>query len=384
MAAKNESLEKQAQNVTAEFVSSLGLTDITLGSLFLYGRYAAVPLTATQLPSSGYAVVDVGLLLCAAALVGKIISLAIAFVMAGVEAGIERVLYREELLSALMAARPNMSEADAKRRPLASAMAFARAADPPTEKLLKQIENQSVLAYGAALLSLLFATGYRGVTAGLVPAVLLILFAVAFLALGFFQQVDYFVQAIEFLKTAETGGGTNMTETIRIHVDTTGEIGVSDAARFLLALNALHVAVMLTDEEHKTKLAAELKTLELPTIDILNPAIQDDKVFGALAAVNSLAPQQAADALEFVKLRSGSLSGAVREVWRKVFGNLATMTATLPSLLPGQDGKAFVTAVAQVQGSAGDASEFRRTAMIAGANFRVALQNMNATGVETT
>jgi hypothetical protein len=383
MPEKDGSIEKQAEGVASEFLSSLGLTDIILGSLFLYGRYAAAPFTEKELPSSGHAVVDVALLLCAAALTGKVITLGVALVMAGMEAVLERSFFRDELRIALLQAKPDRSLEDAVRRPLQSAVALARLTHQPTARLLDRIENQAIIAYGAALLAMFFAAASSPVVSSVVPPWTLVVTAVVFAALGFFQQADYFIQSIEFLKTlAPTDGSTPMANSMTITVQTKGKISVNDAARFLLALNALHIAAALTDDQRGDELAEALRKTDLPHLDAVDTDADDEVIFRALASVNSATPENVVGALEIVKLQSGSLSSAVREILGAIFGRLKALSVSLASLRPQHDAADFEKAVVNLENEAADPVVFRRVAFIAGANARAALAKMEATAVK--
>jgi len=390
MAESEESLEKQAEGLASEFVSSLGLTDIILGSLFLYGRYAYAPLTSRELPTTGHAIVDVALLTCAAALVGKTLTLMVAFLMGGIEALLER-LFKTELTAALARAQPTLGSPEIVKRPLQSAAALARAESAVVSKHLQRIENQAILSYGASFLAIAFAIQAQGVAAVLIASWVLWLVALGLIVLGFLQQADYFAQAIEFLKTIDSRPQVrecardcregDMADTIAFTVDTNETVNTNDAARFLLALNALHVAAMLTDPNQHGSLEASLNDVQLPSLEHVDSEIYDHDLFAALAAINSVLPEQAAGSLELTKLRTGSLSGIVREIFGHVFGRLSKLAAALPNLRPHGTSAAFESVVRNMENDAPNATLFRKTAFIAGANARVALAKMGATAL---
>ena len=77
-----ETVAQDAKGVAESFVRILGLGDIILGALALYWVWLAFPGVGPRLPGTGYEFVDVALLGCAAALVGKVVSLAATLVMA--------------------------------------------------------------------------------------------------------------------------------------------------------------------------------------------------------------------------------------------------------------------------------------------------------------
>ena len=66
------STSERVESLATSFVGALGLLDLILGSLTLYwARLWSGPEIAKLFPSTGFPFVDVALLACAAALVGK-------------------------------------------------------------------------------------------------------------------------------------------------------------------------------------------------------------------------------------------------------------------------------------------------------------------------
>ncbi|HEX7941947.1 MAG TPA: hypothetical protein VF488_09065, partial [Gemmatimonadaceae bacterium] len=166
---------KDARGVVEEFVGVLVLVDIVLGGLTLYWARLAIPDAARQLPGTGYQVVDVALLACAAAIVGKLVSLlargvtAVVFlrVAAGQDgpfAGIGAALLDYRKTAENGARGVAELERWGKERSwrehwgelLGSAVAHLATADPRAAERLERERSTAAFTYGVAVLVILF------------------------------------------------------------------------------------------------------------------------------------------------------------------------------------------------------------------------------------
>ncbi|HEX6536755.1 MAG TPA: hypothetical protein VF041_19365 [Gemmatimonadaceae bacterium] len=166
---------KDAKGVVEEFVGVLVLVDIVLGALALYWARLAFPDAGRELPGTGYPFVDVALLACAAAIVGKMVSL----VAGGVAA---LVLLRAAAppdgpfarMSEALAHYLRVAESDAPALAhltdwttakswkdhwaeiLGGAAAHLASASPAAAARLERERSTAELTYGVAVLVLLF------------------------------------------------------------------------------------------------------------------------------------------------------------------------------------------------------------------------------------
>jgi hypothetical protein len=96
----------EPKGAAEQLIGALGLTELILGSLALYGmrRYMTPSVLTQQFPSSGFDWADVALLACGAAVLGKVVTLFSWIVMAGVYrevAGRNFLKYRSRLIGGL-------------------------------------------------------------------------------------------------------------------------------------------------------------------------------------------------------------------------------------------------------------------------------------------
>lgn len=205
MSGEAQTLEKPAESIASDFVASLGLTEIVLGSLALYCHYlSAKGAAAAALPPTGHEVVDIALLVCAASLVGKILTLIIALLMAPANRALRLLKYAKELRPALANYWSvfGLSGGPPGRRQLETAIAAIRSESPAKGKILDSIRNHVVIAYGAALLGFLYAGPLSSVLSPHSSTRPVHLAASALLLLGLLQQADLFGQVIAFLNVA--------------------------------------------------------------------------------------------------------------------------------------------------------------------------------------
>ncbi len=92
MADEQKDVTDEAKGFSHDIVNSLGLVEIILGGVGFYGLWLSQKNNISELfPSIGVTVVDVGLQLFVAALIGEIICLLVAFPTAIVEIWIEKL-----------------------------------------------------------------------------------------------------------------------------------------------------------------------------------------------------------------------------------------------------------------------------------------------------
>jgi hypothetical protein len=184
-------LTEQAKQVTTDFVNMLGLQELIFGGISLYLFWLRNPsAAASQFPSTGASYLDVPLLACAAAFVGKLLSFVIAVVMAIVaksfrhrwaycDLDIELIEYRKKLGNAKALDAHDHTDL---------ALAYVVRAWPERQAYFERIKAKSSFAYGCVILAVLaiwstkVGSDFRG---------WFIAAASGFLVLGILQQFDY-------------------------------------------------------------------------------------------------------------------------------------------------------------------------------------------------
>ena len=162
-----ESVAQDVRGLAEGFVRILGLGDIIFGALALYWGRLAFPCIGRRLPGTGYEFVDVALLACAAALVGKVVALAATLAMAQVwrmAARRSRPTFlglRNALAEYLVAIEPGTDHASAVRAApwhavLADATAHAVGEAPRERAALDREMAGAEFTYGATLLLVLY------------------------------------------------------------------------------------------------------------------------------------------------------------------------------------------------------------------------------------
>ena len=191
----------EAKGVPERFVQSLGLVELILGGVALYGLglwYGAE--TARLFPRTGVSFVDVGLLAFAAALLGKLLCLFVAVAMAftRLAARLGRWQYYKQLEGAVCAylrvTKPDELPAKLGREKIdliELTSYYVVLADPNQRAYFDQMRTRAIVAYSAALLALPYLSYLAREGA---PRSMLILGAAGalmFLLLGFLEQQDY-------------------------------------------------------------------------------------------------------------------------------------------------------------------------------------------------
>lgn len=225
MPEKDESgVAGEAKSVAGDFIQSLGLLELILGGVGLYGLWLWYGEQATRLfPSTGTTFIDIGLLAFAAALVGKLICLVVAVLMGllwtiikatdvlNYYANLTNALLKYHGVADLNALDAKLGQTDADVRGLASY--YVVLADPKQQVYLERIQTKAIVAYSVWILSLLYvpylyragapSTMWGGAIAG----------TFLFLFLGLAEQHDYLKTLAERLLGVQTAkpshGSTN-------------------------------------------------------------------------------------------------------------------------------------------------------------------------------
>lgn len=196
---KAEDAATEAKGLAEQFLQTLGLVDLIIGALLLY----LLRLWAGTMPhvfeSTGYPWVDVALLACAAAFVGKIVSFS-----ADLFAGLRDFLRSEESYTRLNNAIANFRTVSDDHSsidgadPIDLASRYVANANPRLEAELEALYNATTIAYSVSFLAILYGIYFgskKAELADLGPPVLLVIIpialAVGFVIYGLFKQRDY-------------------------------------------------------------------------------------------------------------------------------------------------------------------------------------------------
>jgi hypothetical protein len=200
-AEKPEDAATEAKGMAEQFVQTLGLVDLIIGALILYWMrlWFGTKLGAI-LPSSGYPWLDIALLACAAAFVGKVVSL-----LANLAAAFRDQLRNKtkgdykRLVDALSSFRTELVETSniEGADQVDVATAYAISGRPSLKPELDNIYNATTLAYSMTLLSFLFGIYFwtKRVELDFGSWVVLVsaqgVLAISFLIYGLLSQTDY-------------------------------------------------------------------------------------------------------------------------------------------------------------------------------------------------
>src|ERR1051325_4159981 len=192
----------EAKGLSESFVQSLGLVELIVGSVGLYWlRLWCYDKAPALFPTTGLSYVDAGLLAFAAALVGKLLCLFVAFLMAMVRVAAKNLgwFYYPKVEAAVCGyvGAPNKADLETilgqKDMDLIElGLYYLVRADPTQRTHFEQIRTRAIVAYSAALLALLYFIYFC--TSKDAPALLIVLSAVAlpvFVLLGGLEQSDY-------------------------------------------------------------------------------------------------------------------------------------------------------------------------------------------------
>ena len=197
---KPEDAAAEAKGLADQFVQTLGLVDLIIGGLALYwSRLWFGTGVARFLEPTGYPWLDIALLACGAAFVGKIVSL-LAEVAAGLVDDHQKHAKNQQLTQSLAGFRTAIADESniENTDKIDLATTYLINANPKLRPDLERIHNASTLAYSMTILASLFAVYFfskRLETQDTGPPVMviavLVVLAIGFLAYGLLNQADY-------------------------------------------------------------------------------------------------------------------------------------------------------------------------------------------------
>lgn len=212
-AEKPEDAATEAKGMAEKFVQTLGLLDLIIGGLALYWVRLWFGYSVTRLlESTGYPWLDIALLACGAAFVGKIISMVGELVAASIDslrkpemAPLKRLSDAVTLYHGLIKDTSNIETADT----IDLARTYLVNANPKLRPDLDRIHDAITLAYSVTLLSALFAVYFFSKRVELINdgtptalGIVLGLLAVGFLVFGWINQSDYLDKLTDNLNIA--------------------------------------------------------------------------------------------------------------------------------------------------------------------------------------
>jgi hypothetical protein len=193
---KKSKLSDEAKGAAEKFVQTLGIIDLILGALALYWfRLWYGERLIVLFPSTSYNILDIALITCAAAFVGKAISLLATILMAAMEYAIQyfdhsyyrelkRVLHKYHMSQKYEYSLDNIDTVDMARH-------YVMTAEPSQRADLESHRTTTILAYSITLLAFLYAVylisigGPGLITSGVLVCIIL------FLILGVAEQYAY-------------------------------------------------------------------------------------------------------------------------------------------------------------------------------------------------
>ncbi|HJY31147.1 MAG TPA: hypothetical protein VJ306_24130 [Pyrinomonadaceae bacterium] len=192
----------ESKGVAENFIQSLGLLELILGGVGLYGFWLWYGERAAKLfPSTGTKLIDIGLLAFAAALVGKLICLFVAALMGliwksiraadflGYQANLERAFLRYHGAPNLQDLSVTLGQENPDLRGLA--FYYVVLADPKQQDHLERIKTNAIVAYSICVLSLIYIPYLYRAGAPWSMWVGMVLATIVFLFLGYLEQLDY-------------------------------------------------------------------------------------------------------------------------------------------------------------------------------------------------
>ena len=213
-------LADEAKGVSERFIQSLGLVELILGGVGLYWLGLWYGAEAARLfPTTGLGFVDVGLLAFAAALLGKLLCLLVAFLMALTRLAFRKRRWRyyvqleRAVCAYLGAAGPAelparlgqaKAEAEIKIDLIELSSYYVVLADPSQRAHFELIRTRAIVAYSAALLAVPYLAYLLREGA---PRTMLLAGAagaLTFLLLGLVEQLDYLKSLAERLVALRT------------------------------------------------------------------------------------------------------------------------------------------------------------------------------------
>jgi hypothetical protein len=206
--------ENEAKGVSENFVKALGLNELILGGVGIYGMWCLYGANVSRLfPSTGITFVDIGLLACAAAWIGKIIDL-----MANIFLAIGRAAIKKANISGYAGRIADelkvLKILEENRNPIDRGIHYVVLKDSKKKTEFEDIRRNAIHAYGATIVLipyLLYVYGHNAPTAtSLLPLIIAALFV--FPILGFLHQLDLYktvddaLQVLKNVKIESTNG----------------------------------------------------------------------------------------------------------------------------------------------------------------------------------
>jgi hypothetical protein len=259
-AEKPEDAATEAKGMADKFVQTLGLLDLIIGGLALYWVRLWFGYSMTRLlESTGYPWLDIALLACGAAFVGKIISMAGELVAAFTDSlrkpeksHLKRLLDAVTLYHGQIKDTSNIQSADE----IDLARTYLVNANPKLRPDLDRIHDAITLAYSLTLVSALFAVYFfsrRGepnsdgtpTTLGIVMSVL----AVGFLVFGWLNQSDYLDTLTDNLNIAAAKLKVEQEHAGKATAPQVIDVNLSSAQRFAVDVFSQPIAVEVKQKE---------------------------------------------------------------------------------------------------------------------------------------
>lgn len=189
MADEQKNIADEAKGFSRDVVNSLGLVELILGAVGFYGLWLSQKDSISKLfPSTGVVVVDVGLQLFVAALIGKIICLLVALPMALVEILIETFpskKYYKALEAALNPYYKNEWNTVKEQNDIIDiGVKHISLTDASQAVLLERQQTKIIVAFGAFFLSLIYLVHLKDTNLFF----LIIIAAIVFFILGIAEQ----------------------------------------------------------------------------------------------------------------------------------------------------------------------------------------------------
>lgn len=408
----------ETKGVAENFVSTLGLTDLIIGGLNLYwAKLQYGSLAPTLFTSTGHEWVDIGLLACGAAFVGKIITLSsdtFAAVVLMLIEGLKLKVY-SRFMDALNIYRGALGhESEIVGDPVDLAVAYATKAGPQYKLGLDSIQLNSTLAYSAFLTAFLYVYYITSKTLNTdLPAAIiiaLVILVMMFLVIGItyqFNELNYLrnvfltLQKISMHTSQEAPQAKSRqlreVKRMEILIKAPEPLKARHAAQVLAAIAIMRDALSMS-EGSANSLRAQLNQI---TCGDLNAAIQveamgnrlldsqkeyliNDNIQDLIAQAMLKRPSQSNE-LELLSLDEGSMRGTIREIIEDVRNWLFAILPQTNNLLPDENGQQFRNSVADIikeKPLPADVRPIVAGTLMVGANqLRHALTDMKATGI---
>jgi hypothetical protein len=198
----------EAKALAQDFLGSLGLVELVLGGVALYGMRLFYGAEITQLfPSTGTGFVDIGLLAIGAALLGRVLELFVATIMGASSWFIaERNLlgYRVRIEAALRAkgllASSSPPVSGDRKDPVGLGCYYVIRNDSTQRDVLERLRIGITLCYSASILGVPYVIHFGRANAPRSVVFLAVFGVVILLVRGFLEQLDYFKSLAERLE----------------------------------------------------------------------------------------------------------------------------------------------------------------------------------------